>query len=186
MYIVLSQIKDFRSEYNDNLFQLYHFPAKYLKNISTGDVFVYNQPSHSGPNASSRRYYFGTGTIGKIYTEDDSITYYAELKQCKNFYNNVPIKLEDNTYIEQIGFENKRQKPDWQNSIRQISFDAYKTIINMSGGLMGVTNDLEEEEIKFYLKNNIDQFYLKNHHQSLIDIIQLSLSLAEKYGILVK
>ena len=43
MYIALTQKKDFKSEYKDELFQLYHFPAKYLSKIHTGDKFIYHQ-----------------------------------------------------------------------------------------------------------------------------------------------
>lgn len=41
MYIILSQKKDFKSEYKDELFKAYHFPASYRSRINTGDRFVY-------------------------------------------------------------------------------------------------------------------------------------------------
>lgn len=186
MYIILSQKKDFKSEYKDELFKVYHFPASYMSRINTGDIFVYNQPKQGSPGGSNIRYYYGTGVIGEIYTLDNGVTYYAELKQCKAFYNNVPLKMANDRYIEQLEFEDKRKKPNWQSSIRVLSPSAYHTIINMSGGLMSPADDLSEEAIKADMKECIDNFYLNNNHQSLIDIISCALQLSKKYGVLVK
>lgn len=105
MYIALSQKRDYRSEYKDEIFSLYHFPASYRSRINTGDVFVYNHPQQGTPGGSNIRFYYGTGTIGRIYTTDNGLTYFAELKNCKAFYNNVPLKLGNDTYIEQLEFE---------------------------------------------------------------------------------
>lgn len=189
-YIILSQKKDFKSEYKDEIFHLYHFPAIYRSRINTGDVFIYNQGERGHSSSKNIRYYYGTGVIGEIYTLDGGETYFAELKQCKAFYNNVPIKFEagvdEGKYIEQIGFEGKRQKPNWQSSIRAISTDAYKTIINMSGGLIDVSADMDIEAIKSDLKVSIDNFYLADNHQSLVDVISLSMNLMQKYGVMVK
>lgn len=185
MYIILSQKKDFSSSYEDKLFQLYHFPASYRSRINTGDIFIYNQGAQSEPESSKVRYYYGTGVIGRIYSIDNGKTFFAELKQCKIFYNNVPIKTEDGNYIEQKGFEDKRSKPNWQSSIRKLSEEAYKTIINMSGGLADVSDDMDMESVKADLKHNIDDFYLNNNHQALLDIISLSVRLVHKYGVKV-
>ncbi|MCH5296906.1 MAG: hypothetical protein J1E85_04470 [Ruminococcus sp.] len=186
MYIVLTQKKDFKSEYKDELFHLYHFPAKYLSKINSGDRFIYHQGEHKNAGSKKIRYYYGTGVIGDIYTKDDGVTYYAELKQCKQFYNNVPIKSKEGQYWEQIGVQITRQKPDWQNSIRSISSEAFMTIVNMSGGLINVTDNVDVEAIKFDLKMHIDDFYLDNNHQSLIDILSLSTQLIQAYGVMVK
>ena len=183
MYIILSQKKDFKSEYKDELFKLYHFPSSYRNRINTGDVFIYNQPKQGSPGGSEIRYYYGTGIIGKIYSLDNGVTYYAELKQCKAFYNNVPLKFADGSYIEQLEFEDKRLKPNWQSSIRFLSLSAYKSILNMAGGLTSVSGDTDIESLKADLKLNIDQLYLSDNHQSLIDIVKISLQLMQKYGI---
>lgn len=111
MYIVLSQKKDFHSNYKDELFSLYHFPSSYRSRINTGDVFIYNQGAQGASIDKGFRYYFGTGVIGNIYTTDDGKSYFAELKHCKSFYNNVPIKYDDQ-YIEQLGYEGKRKKTE--------------------------------------------------------------------------
>ena len=190
MYIVLSQKKDFKSEYKDELFHLYHFPASYRSRINSGDVFIYNQGQQGQPISKNVRYYYGTGVIGNIYTLDNGETYFAELKQCKSFYNNVSIKFEDGEdcgkYIEQLGFEGKRKRPNWQSSIRNISLEAYKTIINMSGGLIDVSANIDIEAMKSDLKVSIDNFYLGDNHQALVDIISFSMSLMQKYGVMVK
>lgn len=126
MYIALTQKKDFKSEYEDKLFSLYHFPAKYRNRINSGDMFIYHQGDNRQPVTKNVRYYYGTGVIGEIYSTDGGETFFAELKQCKAFYNNVLIKAESGEYWEQRGFEGVREKPDWQNSIRSISAEAYK------------------------------------------------------------
>lgn len=189
-YIILSQKKDFKSEYKDKLFQLYHFPASYRSRINTGDIFIYNQGNQGQAGSSNVRYYYGTGVVGNIYTLDDGATYFAELKQCKSFYNNVPIKIEDEKedckYIEQFGYEKKRSKPNWQSSIRNLSPEAYKTIINMSGGLIDVSKNIDIESMKSDLKMSIDNFYLEDNHQSLVDVIAFSMALMQKYGVMVK
>ena len=181
-YIILSQKKDFKSDYQDQIFKLYHFPCQYRSRINTGDIFIYNQGQQGSSKGSKVRYYYGTGVIGKIYSLDAGITYFAELRKCKMFYNNVPIKI-DEEYIEQIGIENKRTRPNWQSSIRNLSEDAYKTIINMSGGLASVTDDFEIESIKADMKLSIDDFYLNENHQALIDIVSNALSLISKFGV---
>ncbi len=187
--IVLSQKKDFKSEYKDVLFRLYHFPASYRSRINTGDTFIYNQGNQGQIPSKKIRYYYGTGVIGDIYSLDNGETYFAELKHCKSFYNNVPIKYEDGEdcgkYIEQLGYETKRKQPNWQSSIRNISEEAYKTIINMSGGLIDVSNNMDVEAIKSDLKLSIDQLYLEDNHQSLVDVISLSMMLMQKYGVMV-
>ena len=189
-YIILSQKKDFKSEYKDKLFQLYHFPASYRSRINTGDIFIYNQGEQGQPVSNNIRYYYGTGIIGNIYTLDDGVTYFAELKQCKSFYNNVPLKFEvdeeNEKYIEQLGYEDKRKRPNWQSSIRNLSPEAYKTIINMAGGLIDVSADIDIEAIRSDLKLSIDNFYLEDNHQSLVDVIALSMTLMQKYGVMVK
>lgn len=185
-YIVLTQKKDFKSEYKDKLFQLYHFPAKYRSKINTGDTFIYHQGDNKQPVTKNVRYYYGLGVIGNIYTTDGGENYFAELINCKAFYNNVAIKDGDGKYWEQLGFEGKRAKPDWQNSIRTISEETYKTIINAAGGLLDVTEDIDVESIKSDLKLSIDSFYLEDNHQSLMDVIGLSLRLVQKYGVLIK
>lgn len=186
MYLALTQKKDFRTEYEDKLYELYHFPAKYRSKINTGDIFIYHQGDNKQPVTKNVRYYYGTGIIGDIYSDDGGVTFFAELKQCKAFYNNVSIKNESGIYWEQIGIEYDREKPDWQNSIRNISEDAYKAIINASGGLLDVSNDIDVEAMKADLKLSIDDFYLNNNHNALADIIKMSVTLMQKYGVMVK
>lgn len=174
--------KDYKSEYKDELFSLYHFPASYRSRINTGDIFIYNQAKQGQSGRSNVRYYYGTGTIGEIYTLDSGETYFAELKNCKAFYNNVPLKLEDNTYIEQLEYESKRKQPNWQSSIREISASAFSTIINMSGGLVSVSKDVSIESLKSDLKASMDELYLNDNHQALVDVIAQSTMLIQKFG----
>lgn len=55
----------------------------------------------------------------------------------------------------------------------------------MAGGLIDVSQNIDIEEIKSDLKICIDNFYLKDNHQSLVDVIALSMLLMQKYGVIV-
>lgn len=67
MLIILSQKIDSASEYSDELFKTYHYPARYKNQIHEGDIFVYYQGNRY---VKEQRYYFGVGRIGKISTFD--------------------------------------------------------------------------------------------------------------------
>ena len=84
-----------------------------------------------------------------------------------------------------MGIETPRQKPDWQNSIRTVTPEAFKAIINLSGGLVTVSTDTNIEALKADLKMYIDGFYLEDNHQSLVDIINLSTQLIQTYGVMI-
>jgi predicted HNH restriction endonuclease len=130
MKIVLSQRIDITSTYNDVPFQTYHFPKDYLNKINTGDAFIYYQGNKSN---KLHRYYFGVGVIGKIEPDIDGNHYYAEILEGIRFKENIPIYDQINTgYIEDRGFEGKRKQPDWQNSIRKISDEAFSEILRLS------------------------------------------------------
>lgn len=181
-YIILSQKKDFKSSYKDVIFKQYHFPAKYRSTIKSGDVFIYNQGQQGNAHAKSR-YYYGTGVVGNIYSLDNGVTYFAELLQCKSFYNNVPTKFNDGKYIEQLEYEGRRSRPNWESSIRPLSTSAYQTIINMAGGLIPIAEKVDIEALKSDLKLHLDDYYLNDNHQALIDVLAVTTKLIQKYGV---
>lgn len=74
MYVILSQKADTESSYSDDLFNTYHYPARYMNQLHTNDVFIYYQGSR---HYKEQRYYFGTGVIGNIHTTDGE-SYYAD------------------------------------------------------------------------------------------------------------
>ena len=55
----------------------------------------------------------------------------------------------------------------------------------MSGGLIDVSANRNIESIKADLKVHIDNYYLNDNHQSLVDIISLAMNLINQYGISV-
>lgn len=183
-YIILSQAKDFKSKYDDVIFELYHFPAKYRSSINSGDIFIYHQGKQSAN--CNVRYYYGTGVVEDIFSKDNGKTFYAKLNQCKIFYNNVPIKLENGEYIEQLGFKAIRFRPNWESSIRKLSDESYSTIINMAGGLISLSSNWEIEVTKSRLKDAIDLFYLQNKKEALIDVVIYSSQLIKNYGNQIK
>lgn len=138
MYIILSQKIDTSSDYNDEPYAVYHFPAKYRKQITEGDQFIYHQGDRRRPNL---RYYFGMGRIGKVYNTgpDD---WYAELVDCFKFEKKVPIHIPGG-YIEQLDYQliRKSKNPPWQWSIRPLSGRAFQHIIGNAGNLIRVSHD---------------------------------------------
>ena len=111
MLVILSQKVDSESSYSDELFNSYHYPAKYRNLLHKGDVFIYYQGNRQD---KSQRYYFGVGTVGEILTTDGE-NYYAKLLDCQQFGKKVPIYLPDGGYIEQLGYDSVRKSvnPPW-------------------------------------------------------------------------
>ena len=176
MIIILSQKLDTDSVYTgDELFKIYHYPARYRNQIHTGDTFVYYQGNRYD---KSQRYYFGTGKIGEIRQEDDE-NYYAELLNVVRFEKKVPIYLPDGAYVEQLGYETIRKSinPPWQSSIRPLSKTAYEYIFQKSG---------EKEAIEKYnasLKKAIQNYYISKDKNAVLQILKLAQQLADIYGL---
>ena len=131
MLVILSQKVDSESSYTDELFNSYHYPARYKNQLHKGDIFIYYQGNRYD---KSQRYYFGVGSVGEIQTTDGE-NYYAKLLDCQQFERKVPIYLPDGGYIEQLGFETVRKSlnPPWQSSIRPLSQEAYDYILKAAG-----------------------------------------------------
>mgnify|MGYP000887931365 CR=1 FL=1 len=179
MYIVLSQRKDIESLYSDELYSMYHFPARYKSQIKNGDIFIYYQGDRFN---RGHRVYFGTGRVNKVYTTDGE-NYYAELVECQTFENEVPIYLNDNQgYIEQLGYDTvrKRPRPPWQSSIRPLSESAYKYILSKAGELTKVEAICGVEDLKEELKNAIKGYYLGDDIDSLKNATDIAFKILER------
>ena len=81
MLVILSQKIDTESEYADDLFNTYHYPARYKNQLHKGDVFIYYQGNRY---SKDHRYYFGGGTVGEVLSADGE-NYYAKLIDCQLF-----------------------------------------------------------------------------------------------------
>jgi hypothetical protein len=171
-YIILSQKTDVESAYSDELYHVYHFPAKYRNQIHEGDIFLYYQGDryHKG-----RRYYFGTGRVGCI-SDTDSENWYAELLDGKSFEYHVPIYFNGNSYVEQIGYIGTRRMPSFQTSIRSIAKEAYDYVISKAGKLEDVIvdekdNDQAENSLDEKLMDAVNGYFLSNDPDALDEII---------------
>ena len=172
MFIVLSQKIDTKSTYEgDKLFKVYHYPGRYRNQIHSGDVFVYYQGNRYD---RSQRYYFGNGRIGKIEQKDDD-NYYAELLDVVKFEKKVPIYLPDEGYVEQLGHDTIRKSvnPPWQSSIRLLSGEAYKYILQGSGNRDAV------DELNAKLKKAIQNYFMSHDKEALLQIANLSKQLSD-------
>lgn len=184
MLVILSQKVDTASSYSDELFNSYHYPAKYRNQLHEGDIFIYYQGNR---HDKSHRYYFGIGTVGEILTTDGE-NYYAKLLNCQQFEKKVPIYLPDGGYIEQLGYETVRNSinPPWQSSIRPLSQKAFDYILN-AAGIQNVPPKAESIDVlKEKLRNAVrDYFVEKNaaaiHHiESIAAAIGRATNISEK------
>lgn len=176
MYIVLSQKIDTDSSYSDEVFKIYHYPARYKNQVHSGDIFVYYQGNRY---KKEQRYYFGTGIVGEIYSPDE-INYYAELTQCGKFEHKVPIYLNASEYIEQKGYESVRNSPNppWQSSIRPLSVEAYNFIISHAGFIETLIEVADVEQLKAELKKAVKAFYVSGDNGAILTIAQTAKEIA--------
>lgn len=181
MLVILSQKIDTATEYSDELFRSYHYPAKYRNQLHEGDIFIYYQGNR---NEKSHRYYFGVGTVGEVMTTDGE-NYYARLVNCRQFENQVPISLPDGGYIEQLGYETVRNSisPPWQSSIRPLSQAAYEYILNAAGTQVIPKTEGSVDELKEKLKTAVRAFYVEKDSSAIHLIESLAASIGQSTDI---
>lgn len=181
MFIVLSQRIDTVSNYDDKVYSIYHFPHKYRNQIAPGDIFIYYQGDRY---KRENRYYFGTGIIGRIYNSPGGDCY-AELLDCKQFGNHVPIYLPEGGYIEQKGYTSIRNSlnPPWQSSVRPLSHDAYLYITYNAGILKPIFTNCDIDILKSQLKKAIKEFYIGGVDTAILDVIDISEQIARAKNI---
>lgn len=180
MLVILSQKVDSESTYADELFNSYHYPARYKNQLHKGDVFIYYQGNRFD---KSQRYYFGVGTVGEILTADGE-NYYAKLLDCQKFEKKVPIYLPDGGYVEQLGYNTVRNSitPPWQSSIRPLSQEACDYILNVAGvQTVPITADASSvNDLKEDLKQSVRDFFVENDLSAIhrIEIISAAIGRA--------
>lgn len=168
MLVILSQKVDTASSYSDELFNSYHYPAKYRNQLHEGDIFIYYQGNR---HDKSHRYYFGIGTVGEILTTDGE-NYYAKLLHCQQFEKKVPIYLPDGGYIEQLGYETVRNSinPPWQSSIRPLSQKAFDYILN-AAGIQNVPQKAESIDVlKEKLRAAVRDYFVEKNDAAIHQI----------------
>lgn len=180
MLVVLSQKVDGESPYADELFNSYHYPAKYRNQLHKGDVFIYYQGNRFD---KSQRYYFGVGKVGEILTADGE-NYYAKLLDCQQFERKVPIYLPDGGYIEQLGYNTVRKSinPPWQSSVRPLSKEAFDYILD-TAGVQSTQNTpavASVDELKEQLKQSVRDFFVEKNASAIQRIESLSAEIGRK------
>ena len=183
MLVILSQKVDTESSYADELFNSYHYPARYRNLLHKGDVFIYYQGNRYDKN---QRYYFGVGTVGEILTTDGE-NYYAKLLDCQQFEKKVPIYLPDGGYIEQLGFESVRKSvnPPWQSSIRPVSQEAFDYILNAAGvqSAPATTAADSVDDLKEQLKQSVRDFFVKKDVSAIHRIESISAAIGRAVSV---
>ena len=166
MLIILSQKIDTESTYADEVFSSYHYPSRYKNQIHEGDTFVYYQGNRY---VKEQRYYFGTGTVGKIETVDGE-NYYATLLNVMRFEKSVPIHLPEGEYVEQLGFETIRKSPSppWQSSVRPLSKNAYEFILSHAGKLIPAQKIKPVKALEEDLKQSIRSYFLDRDNTAIL------------------
>lgn len=71
MLVILSQKVDSESSYTDELFNSYHYPARYKNQLHKGDIFIYYQGNRYD---KSQRYYFGVGSVARFRLQMEKTT----------------------------------------------------------------------------------------------------------------
>lgn len=180
MFVILSQKVDSESSYEDELFKAYHYPARYKNQLHEGDIFVYYQGNRYD---KSQRYYFGTGTVEKIFTGDGE-NYYARLRSCRQFEKRIPIYLPDGGYIEQLDYKSVRNNmnPPWQSSIRPLSWEAYRYILKAAGiqETMEADSSNSVEALKDNLKQAVKEFYVEGDPSAVYRIEEIAAIIGRK------
>ena len=183
MLVILSQKVDSESAYADELFNSYHYPAKYKNQLHKGDIFIYYQGDRFD---KSRRYYFGVGTVGEILTTDGE-NYYAKLLDCQQFEKKVPIYLPDGGYIEQLGHDSVRKSinPPWQSSVRPVSQEAFDYILNAAGVQTAPTTieAVSVDELKEQLKRSVRDFFVENDPSAIHRIESISAAIGRAVSV---
>ena len=183
MLVILSQKVDSESSYADELFNSYHYPAKYRNQLHKGDVFIYYQGNRFD---KSQRYYFGVGTVGEILTTDGE-NYYAKLLDCQQFEKKVPIYLPDGGYIEQLGYDSVRKSinPPWQSSVRPLSQEAFDYILNAAGVQIAPTSTaaVSVDELKEQLKRSVRDFFVENDASAIHRIESISAAIGRAVSV---
>ena len=174
MYIILSQKVDMESSYKDQPFVCYHYLARYRNAIHVGDHFIYSQGNRYD---KSQRYYFGAGVVGSILKEDND-NYYTALLHCVKFTIKVPLTMENGKYIEQLGFEDKRNSPPWQSAIRTISKETYDYILAQAGELISMPEGTIEDLV-CYLKNAVRESFVLHDQSAIIRVTAWAAKVAE-------
>lgn len=177
MRVIISRRNDIEPIYEDDVFSVYHYPAKYRKQLHLGDSFICCQGNQRDKD---KRCYFGTGCIGNIRYAGDE--YCANLICYRQFSNMVPIGLSDGGYVEQLGFEEVRQSPNppWQLAIRPISQPAYDYILNHAGILTEPKVEQSIEQLSANMKKATRGYFLNHTNLSLLDIERNAHRLAEQ------
>lgn len=114
------------SQYNDFIGKFYHFPKKYIKQLSQKNIeFVYYEPKKKGEGV-----YFGYGKISKIFEDKkEPEHYFAEIVEYKSFSIEVPF-LDDKGNRRETG-------PGFniQNSVRAIDSQLLDELC-LDGGIL--------------------------------------------------
>ena len=181
MLVILSQKIDTESAYADDLFNTYHYPARYKNQLHKGDVFIYYQGNRY---SKDQRYYFGVGTIGEILSADGE-NYYAKLIDCQQFEKKVPIYLPDGGYIEQLDYQEVRNSinPPWQSSVRPVSQRAFDYILNRAGIQKTPDAAKSVETLKENLKQSIRQFYMGGNDSAILEIESIASAIARSLNV---
>ncbi|MEX1013855.1 MAG: sensor histidine kinase [Candidatus Paceibacterota bacterium] len=124
-HLVLDQYRE-GSEYNDFMGDYYHFPKKYLKQLSSGNIeFIYFEPKSKGKGV-----YYGSGKITDKPFKDkrEDGYYFIKVANYKQFSNPVP-------FLNESG-EPRETKPHYnpQNAVRLIDDDTLNEIC-LDGGI---------------------------------------------------
>jgi len=120
------------SPWQDEKGAIYHFPKRYLKYLNSNTKIIYYKGRIKNSKFQSERlskepHYFGIGTIGDVWAEEDTSNFFAEIVDYSEFKTPIHFKNSDGEYLELIPANLKANY--WRNGVRPISKKNYKSIL---------------------------------------------------------
>lgn len=132
MYTVI--VENDISKWDDQTGLVYHFPSRYLKFLKSGTKVIYYKGRMTEKIFKDKRlsvdpHYFGVATVGKLTSDEEEKTYYAEIENFQLFKKALPFKHKEKP-LEVIPASLETNY--WRNGVRPISKDVYDKIIELA------------------------------------------------------
>ena len=167
-YVVITENDE--SIWKDKTGEQYHFPKKYLKLLSPGNLAIYYKSKLTNKAFREKRltdqpHYFGYGRLGEIVKDSLSKKndYFIQILDFKQFFKPVLAKVQGR-FLEDIPANRKTNY--WRDGARVITKEIFDKIIQFAGfnakNNLSIYNDNEKTERAFeseFLEGDKKYFY---------------------------
>ena len=151
------------SKWDDETGVKYNFPKNYKGRLMPGAKFIYykgkiQDKKYRDKRASDDPYYFGVGTVGVRYpNEQVKNEYYVDIQGYEPFESVVPAILNDE-YFEEVP-----EPPGnyWRNSVREVSEEVFNKILGQANMNYEAGFNLNEYSISAKIFDEVYEQYLE-------------------------